>query len=140
MYAIRSYYVASHVDPRTERDLLRRIGIDCIRELRGNNTEITGSGQANEDLTEIRAAIDDGDLDRALARIEKIERRAVAGKTLKKELAKLYLELSAFGSLHDTIEDLLAAGTTDPEALCLAGPAYLAANEPDKARLSYNFV
>jgi len=128
--------VASYLDPKTEQNFLRRIGIDCLSQAREGNPATKESGGPNDVLAEIRAAIDSGDLERALARIQEIENGPATGRDLKREIAKLYLDLKAFGSLHNTIDDLLSGGAADTEALCLAGPAYLAVAEPDKARLA----
>jgi tetratricopeptide (TPR) repeat protein len=66
-----------------------------------------------------------------------MERASTNRRDLRSEFAKLYLELDAFQDLHRVVEDLLAGGgATDAVTMCLAGPAYLTAAVPGKARLA----
>lgn len=125
--------VASFMDPRTERRLLRRIGFDCLSQ---DHTATAGADRQEDGLAEIRAAIDHDDLDLALAQAQEMERTSTDGRDIRRDLAKLYLELNAFHDLLRVVEDLLADGATDARTMCLAGPVYLAAALPAKARLA----
>ena len=126
--------VASYMDSRTERWLLRQIGMDCLDQVQSDTGGVDG---AEAELSGIRVAIDNGNLDLALSRTQEAERVTKTRKELRREFAKLYLELDAFHDLHRVVEDLLAGGgATDAETMCLASPAYLTAAVPGKALLA----
>jgi len=125
--------VASFMVPRAERRLLRQIGFDCLGQ---DHTATASADGLADEFADIRAAIAHDDPDLALARIRELERASTNGRDLRRDFAKLYLELDAFQDLQRVVEGLIADGATDAEIMCLAGPAYLEAAFPAKARLS----
>jgi tetratricopeptide (TPR) repeat protein len=108
--------------------------MDCLEQVQSDTGGVDG---AEAELSGIRVAIDNGNLDLALIRTQEVERASTTRRELRREFAKLYFELDAFHDLHRVVEDLLAGGgVTDAETMCLASPTYLTAAAPGKARLA----